>query len=91
MLICFVLLCTRIQKNGANKVIPPRFVLVRGPSQKEVFHILMKWKLGGLVNTISLQAVVERIFNATRHPRHMEAAAIVMYMYLYSLAFMDHP
>ena len=30
-------------------------------------------------------------FKATRHPRHMEAAAIVMYMYLYSLAFMDHP
>ena len=30
-------------------------------------------------------------FNATRHPRHIEAAAIVMYMYLYSLAFMDHP
>ena len=26
---------------------------------------------------------------ATRLPRHMEAAAIVMYMYLYSLAFMD--
>ena len=36
--------------------------------------------------------VVVRIFNATRHPRHIEAAAIVMmYMYLYSLAFMDHP
>ena len=35
--------------------------------------------------------VVVRIFNATRHPRHMEAAAIVMYLYLYSLAFMDHP
>ena len=34
--------------------------------------------------------VVVRIFNATRHPRHIEAAAIVMYMYLYSLAFMDH-
>ena len=32
-----------------------------------------------------------RIFNATRHPRHVEAAAIDMYMYLYSLAFMDHP
>ena len=26
-----------------------------------------------------------RIFDATRHPRHIEAAAIVMYMYLYSL------
>ena len=36
--------------------------------------------------------VVVRIFNATRHPRHIEAAAIaIMYMYLYSLAFMDHP
>ena len=30
-------------------------------------------------------------FNATRHPRHIEAAAIVMYLYLYSLAFTDHP
>ena len=36
--------------------------------------------------------VVVRIFNATRHPRHIEAAAIAMiYMYLYSLSFMDHP
>ena len=35
--------------------------------------------------------VVVRIFNATRHPRHMEAGVIVMYRYLYSLAFMDHP
>ena len=35
--------------------------------------------------------VVVQISNATRHPRHMEAAAIVMYMYLYSVAFMDHP
>ena len=34
--------------------------------------------------------VVVRIFNATRHARHIEAAAIVMYMYLYSLAFKDH-
>ena len=39
---------------------------------------------------------VGRIFNATRPPppppptRHIQAAAIVMYMYLYSLAFMDH-
>ena len=31
------------------------------------------------------------ILNATRHLRHIEVAAIVMYMYLYSLAFMDHP
>ena len=38
-----------------------------------------------------LVVVVVRIFNAARHPRHMNAAAIVMYMYLYSLAFMDHP
>ena len=35
--------------------------------------------------------VFVRIFNANRHPRHIGAAAIVMYMYLYSLAFMDHP
>ena len=34
--------------------------------------------------------VVVQIFNATRHPRHIVAVAIVMYMYLYSLAFMDH-
>ena len=35
--------------------------------------------------------VVVRIFNATRHPGHIEAAAIAMMcMYLYSLAFMDH-
>ena len=52
-----------------------------------------------LVSSVSLQTlgmqspciVVVRIFNATRHPRHIEAVAIVMYMYLYSLAFMDHP
>ena len=31
------------------------------------------------------------IFNATRLPRHIEAAAIVMHMYLSSLAFMDLP
>ena len=31
------------------------------------------------------------IFNATRHPRHIEAWIAMMYMYLYSLAFMDHP
>ena len=35
--------------------------------------------------------IIVRILNATRHPRHNEAAAIVMYLYLYSLAFMDHP
>ena len=35
--------------------------------------------------------VVVRNFNATRHPRHIEAAAVVRYMYLYSLAVMDHP
>ena len=29
--------------------------------------------------------VVVRIFNATRHQRHIEAAAIVVYMYLYIL------
>ena len=42
-------------------------------------------------NKLSSSVVVVRIFNATRHPRHIEAAAIAMYMYLYSLAFMDHP
>ena len=41
--------------------------------------------------TIYNYVVVVRMFNATRHQRHMEAAAIVMHMYLYSLAFMDHP
>ena len=50
---------------------------------------------GGWVGIISVLyeswLVVVRIFNATRHPRHIEAAAIVMYMYLYSIAFMDHP
>ena len=40
---------------------------------------------------VYIVVVVVRIFNATRHPRHIEAAAIVMCMYLYSLAFMDHP
>ena len=44
-----------------------------------------------IVNDQNELVVVVRIFNATRHPRHIEAAAIVMYMYLYSLAFMDHP
>ena len=34
--------------------------------------------------------VVVWIFNATRHPRHIAAAAIVMYMYLYCLVFMDY-
>ena len=38
-----------------------------------------------------LWIVVVQIFNATRHPRHIEAAAIVVYMYLYILVFMDHP
>ena len=32
-----------------------------------------------------------QIFNVTRHLRHIEVAATVTYMYLYSLAFMDHP
>ena len=35
--------------------------------------------------------VSQQYFNATRHPRHIEAAAIVMNMYLYGLVFMDHP
>ena len=43
------------------------------------------------VSIYFIVVVVVRIFNATRHPRHMVAAAVVMYMYLYSLAFMDHP
>ena len=37
-----------------------------------------------------MPVVVVRIFNVTRHPRHIEAVAIIMYMYLYSIAFMDH-
>ena len=43
------------------------------------------------VTKINLLVVVVWIFNATSHPRHIEGAATVMYMYLYSLAFMDHP
>ena len=38
-----------------------------------------------------VSVVVVQIFNATRHLRHMGTAAIVMYMYLYSPAFMNHP
>ena len=49
-----------------------------------IIHFLTyEWK--------AVVVVVVRIFNATRHPRHIEAATFVMYMYLYSLAFMDHP
>ena len=32
-----------------------------------------------------------RIFNSNRHPWHIEAAAVVMYMYLYGLAFTGQP
>ena len=35
--------------------------------------------------------VVVRNFNATRLLRHVEATAILLFMYLYSLAFIDHP
>ena len=45
----------------------------------------------GFCKITNCDVVVVRIFNATRHPRHIEAAVIVVYMYLYSLAFMDHP
>ena len=38
-----------------------------------------------------LSVVVVRIFNATMHTRHIQGAAIGMYIYLYSRAFMDHP
>ena len=38
-----------------------------------------------------ISIVVVRIFNSARYPRHVEATAIVMYMYLYYFAFMDHP
>ena len=31
------------------------------------------------------------IFTTTRHPWDIEAMVIVMYMYLYSIAFIDHP
>ena len=45
-----------------------------------------------LINICIGFVVVVRIFNATRHRRHIDAAAIaMMYLYLYSLAFMDHP
>ena len=48
------------------------------------------WK--SVDSTVIDVVVVVRIFNASRHPRHVEAAAIaMMYKYLYSLAFMDHP
>ena len=30
------------------------------------------------------------MFNATRNPWHIEAAAIVMYMHLYNLAWITH-
>ena len=43
-----------------------------------------------LINICIGFVVVVRIFNATRHPRQIDPAAIAM-MYLYSLAFMDHP
>ena len=32
-----------------------------------------------------------RIVNTIRHPRYIAAAVIVVYLYLYSLAFMNHP
>ena len=48
-------------------------------------------KMNESEETEEVFVVVVRIFNATRHPRHIEAAAIVMCMCLYSLAFMDHP
>ena len=52
--------------------------------QKSKFCLYYKDWLMSLV-------VVLRIFNAPRLPRHIEAAAIGMYVYLYSRAFMDHP
>ena len=42
---------------------------------------------GGVLSRHVIIGWLVRIFNAVRHPRHIEAAAIVMYMYLYSLAF----
>ena len=48
-------------------------------------------KMNESEETEEVFVVVVRIFNATRHSRHIEAAAIVMCMCLYSLAFMDHP
>ena len=65
-------------------------VYIHHNSLKVVVHgfIIDQWNQVARLYEI----VVVRIFNATRHPRHIEAAAIaMMYMYLYSLAFMDHP
>ena len=42
-------------------------------------------------DTNRLIIIVVWIFKAARHPRHIQVAAIVMHVYLYSLAFMDHP
>ena len=50
----------------------------------------MYFSEGRQSNLTVVVVVVVWTFNAMRHPRHIEAAAIVMYMYLYNLAFMDH-
>ena len=44
-----------------------------------------------LIRICTVCNVVVWVFNATRHPRHIVAEAIVMYTYFYSLAVMDHP
>ena len=64
----------------------------RGKTYKFAKQLYNEAKFGMQSNRKLLAVVVVRIFNATRHPRHIEAAAIaMMYMYLYSFAFMDHP
>ena len=56
-----------------------------------IFVVLWMCKLRRIAHKLNVVVVV-RIFNATRYPRHIGAAGIaMMYMYLYSLAFMDHP
>ena len=67
-----------------------------------IWSLARKWWMwscrnhaGILANAVTQKmagvVVVVQIFNATRHPRHVEVAAIVMYMYLYSITFMDPP
>ena len=66
----------------------PVWVLIKGLLNPS----LAEHDMPSLKKPTDLDVVVVLIFNATRHPRHIEAAAIaMMYMYLYSLAFMDHP
>ena len=61
-------------------------ILFRGYSAPNIGRVMPLWKF--FFFKLFVAAVAVQIFNATRH---IEAAAIaMMYMYLYSLAFMDH-